>query len=123
MNNIRIFVTPTLTMGMGTAICLGPAKVNGKNPLYPLISKGNCIIITKSLPVCKGDGSAEDGDVTGISGLGTSRDTWNSQSCQMKTATTLTPAQEQSMVQAIIDYLKTPSSAKLNAINKNISAR
>ncbi len=52
---------------MGTAICLGPAEANGPNPLYPLVSKGNCIILTKSLPVCKGDGSAADGDVTGVS--------------------------------------------------------
>lgn len=60
-------MTPTLTLGMGTAICLGPAEANGPNPLYPLVSKGNCIILTKSLPVCKGDGSAADGDVTGVS--------------------------------------------------------
>lgn len=32
-NFIRIFVTPTLTLGMGTAICLGgPASAMGKVP-------------------------------------------------------------------------------------------
>ncbi len=32
-NFLRIFVTPTLTLGMGTAICMGgPAKIVGGNP-------------------------------------------------------------------------------------------
>lgn len=73
-NFIRIFVTPTLTMGMGTAVCFGAtARQVGGNPspgLSPLVQGGNCIVITKSMPVCRGDGSVYDGDISGFSGLG-----------------------------------------------------
>lgn len=52
MNNLRIFVTPTLTLGMGAAICMGPAN-GGKNGLFPFIPYGNCIVMTKPMAVCK----------------------------------------------------------------------
>ena len=57
---------------MGTAICMGPADIAGKIPpkgLSPFIPGGNCIVMTKPMNVCKGDGSSSDGDVRGVSGL------------------------------------------------------
>ncbi len=41
----------------------------------------------------------------------------------MKAATTLTPAEETSMIQDIVNYLKSPDTTKLNSIYKNVSAR
>ena len=52
-NIVRIFVTPTLTLGMGTAVCLGPASTAGKNPTFPLSNAGNCIVTAKPMAVCK----------------------------------------------------------------------
>lgn len=41
----------------------------------------------------------------------------------MKAESTLTPAQEASTIQDIINYLKSPDTTKLNSIYKNVSAR
>ncbi|MDP2089997.1 MAG: FG-GAP-like repeat-containing protein [Candidatus Gracilibacteria bacterium] len=69
-NFFRIFVTPTLTGGVGTAICFGgPAAIAGisiPQAFSPLFPGGNCIVVAKKTFGCAGDGS--DGDVgsTGI---------------------------------------------------------
>ena len=67
-NFIRIFATPTLTWGFGTAVCFGgPARVAGyANPpgLAPLQPGGNCIVTAKPLAFCSGDGS--DGDPSSL---------------------------------------------------------
>ncbi len=110
-NFLRIFVTPTLTLGMGTAICMGAsAKEVGSKPgkwLSPLVQWWNCIVMAKSMPVCKSDGSAEDGDVRGISGLETIDDTWNASSCHPK-ANTITEEENQFLMGKIVGYLKNP---------------
>jgi hypothetical protein len=100
---------------------MGPAK-GSNNPFFPLIAKGNCIVMTKPLPVCKGDGSNADGDVSGISGLGSSTDAWNGKSCTMKVET-LTKAENATMTSDIVSYLKNPQTTKLNTIYSNISKR
>jgi hypothetical protein len=122
-NFIRAFVTPTLTLGMGAAICLGPARAAGQNPLYPLISYGNCIVTTKPLPVCKWDGSDADGSVIGISGLGSTRESWNSQSCTMRVGTTLTESEDINLRQDIISYLKSPDTTRLNSLYNGLMRR
>ena len=69
-SGIRIYVTPTLTLGMGTAICFTPSYPGGMLPppgLSPFIAGGNCIVIAMPMPVCKGDGSSRDGDISGVS--------------------------------------------------------
>lgn len=56
---------------MGMAICMGgPATALGRLPfpgLYPLVSGGNCFVMTKPMSLCKGDGSAADGSIVGVS--------------------------------------------------------
>ena len=122
-NTFRIYVTPTLTLGMGAAMCFwGTSMVSGRNPLFPLIPYGNCIVVTKSLPICKWDGSSDDGSVAGISGLGSTTDAWNSSSCKMK-AVTLTKAENTVLTQDIIRHLKNPQTSTLNSIYSSISRR
>ncbi len=125
-NFLRIFVTPTLTLGMWTAICLGwPAALQGKVPppaLSPLIQGWNCIIATKAMNVCKGDGSKDDGDVAPISGLGTMTDTWNAMSCSPQ-ANVTTEVENKALTTNIVGYLKNPDKSKLQDIYSRISKR
>lgn len=55
-NFLRIFVTPTITGAIWTAICFGgPASVMGKsNPkwLHPIVPAWNCIVAAKPLAKC-----------------------------------------------------------------------
>lgn len=120
-NFLRIFVTPTLTMAMWSAICLGTAK-GSKNEMYPLLSKWNCIIITKPRPVCKWDGSRDDGDVRVISWLGTTRTSWNGKSCWLS-AMTLTPIENATLTEDIIRYLKSPRPTDLDKIYPAMTRR
>jgi hypothetical protein len=122
-NFLRIFVTPTLTLGMGGAVCMGGPASSNPNPLFPLVSKWNCIVMTKSLPVCKWDGSWADGDVSGISGLGSTTEAWSASSCKMKAATSLSSTENTKMTEDIIAYLKNPETTRLNAIYSSISKR
>jgi hypothetical protein len=122
---LRIYVTPTLTLGMWTAICFGPWYITGWLPppwLSPLIPGWNCIVLTKSMPVCKADGSRADGDVSGFSGLWTMADTWNSQSCSL-TANVTNTNQNTTLTRDIVAYLKDPRSHNLTHIYTAISQR
>ncbi|MDD2870584.1 MAG: VCBS repeat-containing protein [Candidatus Gracilibacteria bacterium] len=69
-NYFRLFITPTLTGGMGTAICFGgPASVAGvtiPESVAPLVPGGNCIVVAKKTFGCAGDGSDGDPASTGI---------------------------------------------------------
>ncbi|MBC7503535.1 VCBS repeat-containing protein [Candidatus Gracilibacteria bacterium] len=125
-NFLRIFVTPTLTLGMGTAICMGgPAMAMGMVPppgLSPLIQGGNCIVMVKPMNVCKGDGSSSDGDVSAVSGLGTISDTWNASSCQIK-ANILSESDDRNLTKSIVSYLKSPNAKELTTIYTGISKR
>lgn len=125
-NFLRIFVTPTLTLGMGTAICLGwPAAAQWKIPppaLFPLVQGWNCIIATKPMNICKSDGSKEDGDVSSISGLGTVSDTWNAMSCDPQ-ANTTTETENKSLTANIVGYLKNPDKTQLQGIYSRMSSR
>lgn len=66
------------------------------------------------MPVCKGDGSIEDGDVSGISGLGTSgngagaiTDVWNGASCSLQASPSTTlRSDEQKLENDIITYVR-----------------
>ncbi|MDQ7023641.1 MAG: hypothetical protein Q9M97_09190 [Candidatus Gracilibacteria bacterium] len=62
-------MTPTLTGGVGTAICFGgPASVAGMaNPpgVSPLVPGGNCIVTAKPLLGCSNDGSEGDPESLG----------------------------------------------------------
>lgn len=76
--------------------------------------------MAKPMNVCKGDGS--DIDVAGLSGLGTTQSTWNGASCTLKTQT-LTQAEDKSLTQDIIGYLKSPDTKRLNALYSSLSNR
>ncbi|MDD2907859.1 MAG: VCBS repeat-containing protein [Candidatus Gracilibacteria bacterium] len=63
-NFFRLFVTPTLTGGVGLAACFGGpaskagnANMPGISPLFP---GGNCIVAAKPLLGCSNDGSEGD---------------------------------------------------------------
>ncbi|MCH2188381.1 hypothetical protein MK079_00960 [Candidatus Gracilibacteria bacterium] len=60
-NFLRVFVSPTLTGGVGTAVCYGaPAIIAGNsNPqgVSPLVPGGNCIVVAKRGDWCEDDGS------------------------------------------------------------------
>lgn len=64
-NYVRLFVTPTLTWWVGTAICYGwPAQATWlANPpwVHPLVPWGNCVVVAMPLLGCEDDGS--DGDI------------------------------------------------------------
>ncbi|MDD2566021.1 MAG: VCBS repeat-containing protein [Candidatus Gracilibacteria bacterium] len=89
-NFLRIYVTPTITGAVGTAICFGgPAGTMGKLPpkgVSPLVPGGNCIIAAKPLVGCSDDGS--DGNVssqgiinTSSANNGNSNKFFNASSC------------------------------------------
>ncbi|MCP4523052.1 MAG: hypothetical protein GY828_02425, partial [Candidatus Gracilibacteria bacterium] len=63
-NFFRLFVTPTLTGGVGIAACFGStASVAGyanMPGISPLLPGGNCVVVAKPLSSCENDGS--DGD-------------------------------------------------------------
>ena len=129
-NFMRLFVTPTLTLGMGVGMCFGgPASTIGGNPgkgLSPLIQGGNCIVMAKPMPVCKGDGSTDDGDVSAISGLGTISKTWNGASCNLEASTkTQLRTEEKNLEKEILEYMKSPSTrqAEIVGITAKISRR
>jgi len=129
-NFMRLFVTPTLTLGMGVGMCFGgPASTIGGNPgkgLSPLIQGGNCIVMAKPMPVCKGDGSTDDGDVSAISGLGTISKTWNGASCNLEaSAKTQLRTEEKNLEKEILEYMKSPSTrqAEIVGITAKISRR
>ncbi len=123
-SQVRIFVSPTLTLWVGAAVCMWPNDLvpYSISPAFPLTPLGNCIVAAAALPVCKWDGSEDDGSVTAISGLGTSTNAWNGASCSL-TAGTFTSSQNESLIQEIITYLKSPSSARLTNINSGLSSR
>jgi len=64
LNNFRLFISPTLTWWVWTAICYGwPASVAWRtNPPWvsPLIPGWNCIVTAKPLLWCSNDGSEWD---------------------------------------------------------------
>ena len=72
--------------------------------------------------VCKNDGSRSDGDVRGISGLGSTTAAWNGESCSLTTKT-LTKQEDTAFTESIIDYLKNPDTRRLNALYNTLSTR
>jgi hypothetical protein len=126
MNFLRVYATPTLTLGYGTAVCFGAtARTYGNNPwkwVWPLTQWWNCIVMTGSLPMCKEDGSKEDGDVTWFSGLWSIKDSWNANSCSINNSV-LTKDEDTWLTNDIIAYLKDPKTRELNQIYSRLSAR
>lgn len=62
---IRIYVSPTLTMGLGVAICLGPMNISTKIPQPFRDIAGNCVVVGGLLPLpCSGDGDGNASDQT-----------------------------------------------------------
>ncbi len=63
-NFVRIFVTPTLTWGIWTAICFwGPAQLFWRIPplgMSPLVPGWNCIVVAKKFSWCEDDWSYWD---------------------------------------------------------------
>lgn len=121
---------------MGAAVCLGaPADKIGGNPrqgLSPLVQGGNCIVMAKAMPVCKGDGSIDDGDISGISGLGiasqnrayATTEVWNGQSCNLQASSVaIQTAEEKELEKSILDYMHSPEGAKIAGITAKISKR
>lgn len=78
--------------------------------------------MTKPMNVCKGDGSASDGDVRGVSGLGTVTDSWNAASCTVQAKTT-TSSEDDGLIQDMVDYLRNPDTKKINNLYTNLSKR
>ncbi|HRI35733.1 MAG TPA: hypothetical protein PK765_01345 [bacterium] len=60
-NYFRLYVTPTLTLGVGVAACFGgPAAAVGRIPppgVSPAVPGGNCVIAARPLFSCEDDGS------------------------------------------------------------------
>lgn len=85
--------------------------------------------MAQPMPICKGDGSKEDGDISGISGLGTSnstREVWNGQSCNLEASPTVQlQADERKLEGEILDYMRSPDSQKdkIPAISVKIAKR
>lgn len=127
-NAVRMYLTPTLTLGMWAAMCFKwPASVTGRippPPLFGLIKWWNCIVVAKPMPFCKWDGSKYDGDVTGFSGLWTTRDTWNANSCQVSISTKNTQrTEDREIQQSVIGYLKNPNTTKRKSLYEQINNR
>lgn len=62
-NFLRIFVTPTVTWSMWTAICFGQNRAAGYIPppwLSPFVPAWNCIVTTTKSKACKDDWSSWD---------------------------------------------------------------
>lgn len=79
--------------------------------------------MTKPMNVCKADGSAADGDVSGISGLGgVGGESWNASSCHPQ-ANTTTEVENQTLTSDIISYLRHPNENQLTGIYSSISRR
>jgi hypothetical protein len=71
-------------------------------------------VVAQAMPVCKGDGSSADGDVTGISSLGTTTDAWNANSCNLSITPTATQQADAVALQNdIISYIKNPSASRI----------
>lgn len=70
--------------------------------------------MAKPMPVCKGDGSKDDGDVSEISGLGRTTDAWNASSCSVSLRPTAQQEREElELRRDIISYLKQPDSSRV----------
>ncbi|PID87581.1 hypothetical protein CSB07_00690 [Candidatus Gracilibacteria bacterium] len=69
-NVFRLFISPTITGGIGTAACFGgPASVAGYSNMpgiAPLFPGGNCIVLAKPLLGCSNDGSSGDPSDIGV---------------------------------------------------------
>ncbi len=72
--------------------------------------------------VCKNDGSSSDGSVRGISGLGSTTEAWNGESCSLQT-NTLSKPQDKALTQTIVEYLKNPDTKRVNAIYNTLANR
>lgn len=90
--------------------------------------------MAKPMPVCKGDGSIEDGDISGISGLGiasqgrahSTTEVWNGESCNLQASATTTLQEDEKKLEAeIISYMRSPSEkqSEILGITTKISKR
>jgi hypothetical protein len=114
-NYVRMFVTPTLTGGVGTAICFGwPASVAWyANPpwLHPIVPWWNCVVAAMPLLWCKDDGS--DGDVWSQWFSQTSTNgaydiiNWNCDGTSSSTETGTGNSLDNSLVKDYVTYKKT----------------
>lgn len=87
--------------------------------------------MAKAMPVCKGDGSKEDGDISGISGLGiadqgraySTTDVWNGESCNLQTSpTTKITAEQKDLEKNILEYMRSPDGYKIAGITAKITS-
>jgi len=79
------------------------------------------------MPFCKSDGSAADGDVAPISGLGTFGDlgggsTWNASTCKIQ-ANTFTEADDKAFTADVINYIKSPDTSRLTGLYTRLGNR
>ncbi len=135
MNSIRIYATPTLTLGVGMGVCFGAtARLYGGNPwkaVWPLAQAGNCIVATRPMNLCSNDGTIHDGDIRNVVWLGSIADTWNAgsstsipwgASCGM-IAKTQTEIENTAFQSAIIDYARSPNPTKLPSLYNRLSQK
>lgn len=112
----RLFITPTITGAIGTAMCFGDNLGNGFQPppgWSPFIPGGGCIVAAKPLIGCKDDGS--DGDVTTLGGGAETGDGFiNAGACRTNPEVVVANSENKSLIQS---YLSGNSSAaaKINA--------
>jgi hypothetical protein len=125
-NFFRLYITPTLTAGMGMGLCLGgPASSVGRTPpqgTSPVTPGGNCLVVARPMSICREDGSISDGDLSPIVGLGATTDSFNSASCTMVAGSTATDAQKKSLRDDLIAYLRDPASTDIQRIYTQFSA-
>ncbi len=126
MDFFRFYVSPTLSMGVGAAVCFNmwatSKMVEAVLPefLTPIQMTGNCVVAAAPLWSCSDDGS--DGDAGGAGWLGTFTETWNtgdgwngSSSCSL-VVNPPTDTEKITMVQDINTYLRSGNKEVLKSI-------
>ena len=87
--------------------------------------------MAKPMPICKGDGSKSDGDISAISGLmntgngiGATHTVWNGESCSLQVSPTKKFSEDQKNLETeIVAYMKNPSKDALKIISAKISRK
>lgn len=109
-NFIRIFVTPTLTWWIWTAICFGwPASVvwiSVPKWVSPITPGWNCIVLAKPLATCSDDWSDWNVWSTGFSNVNSSSYELINWNCDSKKSTTYKKL-DQSFIKDYYDYRNT----------------
>jgi hypothetical protein len=119
-NFFRLYVTPTLTLGMGVAACFGgPSAIVGRIPppgVSPAVPGGNCIIAARPLFSCSDDGSEGNAGRLSLPNNGYT----NANSCRADEST-LSATQRDALSSATRSYLEGGRSAPSSLLTDAMS--